>query len=52
MERKKTRNEKKTMKGKEKKTMKGKRKNGGPRGCPPVRCRHKFFKRKKKKING
>ena len=24
------------------------KKNGGPRGCPPVRCRHKFSKRKKK----
>ena len=46
-----------TMKGKEKKTEKtkqkkegGGKKNRGPRGCPPLRCRHKLSKRKKKII--
>jgi len=31
-----------------KENKEGEKKNGGPRGCPPVRCRHKFSKRKKK----
>ena len=31
-----------------KENKEGEKKNGGPRGCPPVRCGHKFSKRKKK----
>ena len=30
-----------------KENKEGEKKNGGPRGCPPVRCGHKFSKRKK-----
>ena len=32
-----------------KENKEGEKKNGGPRGCPPARCGHKFSKRKKKK---
>jgi len=39
--------EEKEKQRKEKKTKKEKKKNGGPRGCPPLRCRYKLTKRKK-----
>ena len=39
--------EKKSEKKQRKK--KGKKTNGGPRGCPPLRCRYKLSKRKNKK---
>ena len=41
------RRKRKVKRSKEKKRKKEGKKNGGPRGCPPLRCRYKLSKRKK-----